>query len=878
MTSVGNGPTGGTTTVEPGSAVGPTAGHRGSSTAATLEAAGATDSSDFWSVPIEALLARLGSMPTGISDDEAARRLALYGPNIAAPRAEWVTLRELGAQFKSPIAILLLAAATLSLALGDRTEGGIILGIFGASALLGFWQEHRASSAVQRLLAMIHTTSTVTRSGRIRDIPLEQVVPGDIVHLAAGANIPGDARLLDAKDLFVDQAALTGESYPAEKHAATSAPDAPIAQRVNAVYLGTHVVSGAATAVVVETGARTEFGAIAARLATLAPPTEFELGVRHFGYLLLEIAMALVIVIFAINVSIDRPVLEALLFTLALAVGLTPQLLPAIVSVTLAQGARRMARERVLVRRLVAIEDLGGMEILCTDKTGTITEGVVTVSGAVDHAGAPSAHVRLLAYLNAAFETGYPNPIDDALRAVPPPGADAYRKDDEVPYDFVRKRLSVVARDGGRRLLITKGALASVLDICDTAEDAQGAVVPLDGVRAAIETAFAELSRQGFRCLGVAYRALSTDHPVNRADETGLTFAGILSLTDPLKAGATESLGALHALGIRLTLVTGDNRHVATRLAREAGLDTSTVCTGDELRHLSEAALVGAAPRIGVFAELDPAQKERVILALRKAGYSVGYLGDGINDAAALHAADVGISVDSATAVTKQAADIVLLEKDLAVLGRGVREGRRAFANTLKYVFITTSANFGNMVSMAVASLFAGFLPLLPSQILLINVLTDAPAMAITSDHLDPEQVQRPRRWDTKGVRHFMVVFGLVSSLFDLLTFALLLAVRAPAPVFRTAWFMESVLSELGILLVIRTRRPFFRSRPGRALFWTSVGVAGLTLLIPFSPLAAVLGFAPLAPGLLLLVAAVVTFYIIGSELTKRMLLRRVIL
>ncbi|HEX6534467.1 MAG TPA: magnesium-translocating P-type ATPase [Gemmatimonadaceae bacterium] len=830
---------------------------------------------ELWSAPERTLLAALRSSASGLSDWEAARRLAALGPNVAAPRRRAGPLRLLAAQFTSPITLLLLAAAVLSLVVGETVDGTIILAILLVSALLGFWQEHRAAGAIDRLLALIRTTATVVRDGRAREVPTEAVVPGDVVRLVAGSSVPGDARLLEANSLFVDQAALTGESYPSDKSAGVMPADTPLAERANTVYLGTHVVSGAGVALVVRTGTATEFGAIAGRLAFRPPETEFEHGVRRFGYLLLDIAMALAIVIFAINVALHRPVLDALLFTLALTVGLTPQLLPAIVSVTLSQGARHMARERVIVRRLASIEDLGGMEILCADKTGTITEGMVAVRGAEDWTGAPSDRARLFAYLNASMETGFPNPIDDALRASPVPGASGWAKTDEVPYDFVRKRLSVAATDGRRRLLITKGAVADVLEACTLAESAAGQLVPIADARAAIAARFEGLSRGGLRCLALAYRELPTEGVARRDDERDLTFLGLLALADPLKPSARASLGELEKLGIRVKLITGDNRHVAARLAADAGLDASRVCTGSEVRRLSEAALVSVASRIDVFAEVEPNQKERIILALKAGGWAVGYLGDGINDAAALHAADVGISVESATDVTKQAADIVLLEKDLGVLGRGVREGRRAFANTLKYVFITASANFGNMFSMAGASLFAAFLPLLPKQILLVNVLSDLPAMAIATDRLDPELVERPRRWDNRGIRRFMLAFGLVSSVFDYLIFGALLLLRVPAAAFRTSWFIESVLSELLILLVIRTRRPLLGSRVGTTLLVMSIVVATATVLLPYSPFAALLGFAPLPPVLVGVIAAIVLLYGAASEVVKRVIFQR---
>ncbi len=832
--------------------------------------------SPFWSEPLPGLFQRLGSSPSGLDVDEAARRLDLHGPNVAAPVRHRGLVRLLAGQFASPITLLLLAAALLSIAVGETTDGLTIVAIIVVSGLLGFWQERRAGDAVEKLLALIRTTTTVVRGGAEREIPVDQVVPGDLVLLTAGSSVPGDARIVTARDLFADQAALTGESFPAEKMTGDAPAAAALADRTNSLFQGTHVVSGTATVLVVRTGRSTEFGAIAARLARRPAETEFERGIRRFGYLLLDVATVLVVTIFAINVALHRPVLDALLFTLALAVGLTPQLLPAIVSVTLAQGAHRMSRHRVIVRRLASIEDLGGMSILCTDKTGTITEGVVAVRGVEDFAGAPSERARLLAYLNAALETGFRNPVDDALRATVADGAADYTKVDEVPYDFVRKRLSVAVEGRGERLLITKGALPNVLDVCERAEDAAGRTFPLSTVRAAIDARFARLCAEGHRCLGVACRTVEGIAPVGRDDERGLTLVGLLVLSDPIKSDARAALDELSALGITVKLITGDHRLVAARAAGEAGLPVGEVLTGSDLRDMTDAALLGAASRTTVFAEVEPNQKERIILALKRAGHAVGFLGDGINDASALHAADVGISVDSASDVTRQAADIVLLEKDLAVLGHGVREGRQAFGNTLKYVFITTSANFGNMFSMAGASLFAAFLPLLPEQILLINVLTDLPAMAIATDRLDAEQVQRPRRWDTRSIRRFMLTFGLVSSLFDYLTFGTLLALGVQATTFRTAWFLESVLSELFILLVIRTRRSFLRSRPGTALLFGSVGVAVFTLLLPYSPLAGPLGFTPLPLRLGLLITGIVALYVAGSEATKRVFFRHV--
>jgi Mg2+-importing ATPase len=529
-----------------------------------------------------------------------------------------------------------------------------------------------------------------------------------------------------------------------------------------------------------------------------------------------------------------------------------------------------MARKGVIVRRLTSIEDIGGITILCTDKTGTLTEGVVSVDATLDMAGNPSNKVRLYAYLNAAFETGFANPIDEAIRREAPPEAAGFQKIDEVPYDFVRKRLSVRVHSGEQRIMITKGALANVLSVCATAEQADGRLCPIGEARGQVLENYETLSRKGYRCLGVAYRIVESDAPIRKESERDLVFLGLVSLFDPLKPGALKSLQQLRELGISVKLITGDNRAVAFKIGGDAGLNVRTIVTGAELRHLTDSALMRRATRVDVFAEVEPNQKERIVLALKKAGRAVGYMGDGINDASALRAADVGISVDTAVDVTKQAADIVLLRKDLGVLADGVREGRRAFANTLKYVFITTSANFGNMFSMAGASLFSTFLPLLPKQILLLNVLSDLPAMAIAADRLDEELIARPRRWDMRAIQRFMITFGLISSLFDYLMFGTLLLLQTSAEVFRTGWFLESVFSEILILLVIRTRRLFFRSRVGWGLLVASIAVSGAVLALPYVPLAAPLGFGPVPLSLLLIIAAILALYVIASEIAKR--------
>ena len=828
------------------------------------------------SMPVEALLERLRATPQGLSGEEARRRLSCQPSRHRSGGRRARALALLAGQFKSPIILLLLAAAALSAFLGDSTDTLIILAIVLVSGLLGFWQEWGAADAVEQLLALVQVRATVLRDGRPAEVAIGEVVPGDVAVLNAGDLIPGDGRILEARDLFVNEAALTGETFPVEKSAGAGPPEAPPARRTDGLFQGTNVVSGTATLLVVQTGGQTEFGRISESLRLRPPESDFEHGIRRFGYLLLEVTLLLVLAIFAINVFLHRPVLESFLFALAIAVGLTPQLLPAIITVNLAHGARRMARQRVIVRRLASIESLGGMDVLCSDKTGTLTEGKVRLLSALDIDGNPSERVGLFAYLNAALQAGYTNPIDRAIVAGQHPDIAGYEKLDEEPYDFARKRLSVLVRQGDRHLIVTKGALGSVLEVCTAAETASGEVVGLDAARPRIDGLAAEYGGRGDRILGVAWRDVGSEAGIGRGDESGMTFLGLLVLDDPLRPGIAETLGRLTALGVTTKLISGDNRLVAAHAARLAGMPATEILTGADLRLMSEEALVRRAGRVAVFAEVEPNQKERIILALKKAGHVVGYLGDGINDAPALHAADVGISVADAVDVAREAAQVVLLEKDLAVLEAGVREGRLTFANTLKYVFMATSANFGNMFSMAAASLFLPFLPLLPKQVLLTNLLTDLPEMTIAADGVDPELVARPRRWDLGFIRRFMVVFGAVSSSFDLLTFLVLLRVLGATPAqFRTGWFVESVVSASLIVLVVRTRRPAFRSRPSRPLLVATLLIVGLTVSIPYTPLAPSLGFEPLPAGFLLALALIVVLYLAAAEASKFVFYRR---
>lgn len=815
----------------------------------------------YWNQPADEVLKQVESTPDGLATAVAAARLEEHGPNLLQTKAKTTPLGLFLNQFKSPIILILLFATIVSAGLKDFVDAIIILLIVLGSAILSFVQEYNASSATEKLQSQIATKTTVLRDGRAQTIPTANVVPGDVVQLSAGSLIPADGRILTARDCFVNQAVLTGETFPVEKQPGVVPANAALTDRTNCVFMGTNVRSGSATAVIVQTGAATTFGQIADRLTVRPPETEFERGIRRLGYLLTEVMLLLVLGIFAFNVFLQKPVLDSLLFSLALAVGLTPQLLPAIININLSKGSQAMAKEGVIVRRLASIEDFGSMDVLCTDKTGTLTLGVVQLDGALDVNGRPSDDTFRAAYLNAHFQTGLSNPLDEAILAHATPDIAACQKLDEIPYDFNRKRLSVIVQDGERPFLITKGALNNVLAICANLNEEQ---------RAAIDRQYTDWSGQGFRVLGVAGKEVAPQPAYSLHDETDLTFSGFLLFFDPPKDGVTETIADLAELGVGLKIITGDNKLVAQHTAVTIGLAVTGVVTGADLDATGADALPQLVEKANLFAEVDPNQKESIILALQKMGHVVGYMGDGVNDAPSLHTADVGISVDDAVDVAKDAADFVLLRKDLSVLHQGIIQGRTTFANTLKYVFMATSANFGNMFSMAGASLLLPFLPMLPKQILLINFLTDLPEMTIANDRVDDVYVRQPHRWDIGFIRRFMLVFGPLSSVFDFATFGVLYWwLKADQATFHTGWFIESVLSASLVVFVLRTRRPFWRSRPARPLLLMTAVVGLIALALPYTPLATVLGFTPLPLTTLLILAAIIAAYFAAAELTK---------
>jgi Mg2+-importing ATPase len=822
----------------------------------------------YWAIEPAELFRRLHSGSEGLSSADAAARLRELGRNELAQERRLSRLRTLWNQVRSPLLLLLVFAAVVAAAAGEWGDAAIVLAIVLATVGIGYKREYSAQTAVAALRARVKTRTSVLRDGQSQPAPIEEVVPGDVVLLSAGSLVPADAVVLDAMDCHVSEAVLTGESFPVEKQPGVTAPGAPVSRRTNCVFLGTNVRSGTARCLVVATGPATEFGTIAHRLSLRPPETEFDRGVRRFGYLLTSAMLIIVFLVFVAHMFRGRPPVETLLFSIALAVGLSPELLPAILGVNLARGAEMMARHGVLVRRLNAIENLGSMDVLCTDKTGTLTEGVVQVEGAHDPGGAHADGVLELAAVNAALETGLPSPLDDAILEARTPDLSRLRKLAEIPFDFVRKRVSVVVEGPDGIQLVTKGAFQHVLEVSARLPDG----TPLAGQpRIELERRYDEWSRRGIRVLAVATRSLPAKTEFGRGDEHELTFRGLVTFLDRPKQGATEAITALARLGVSVKLITGDSRLVAEHLAGLVGLPATRVLTGADLDELHDEALWHAAERTDLFVEVDPNQKERIILSLKKMGHIVGFLGDGVNDAPAMHAADTSLSVEQAVDVAREAADFVLLERDLDVIRRGVEEGRKTFANTLKYVLTATSANLGNMISMAAASLFLPFLPLLPGQILLNNFLSDVPALGIAGDTVDPELVERPRRWDIRFIGRFMVEFGVLSSVFDVLTFGALLGLFQATPeLFRTGWFIESLLTALVIALVVRTRRPFYRSRPGNVLLVSTLALIPAVFVIPFVPPLGVLGFVPLPASLLATIAVITALYVLAAERMKR--------
>jgi Mg2+-importing ATPase len=790
-----------------------------------------------WTELADRLLAQLGTTRAGLSTAEAQSRLARHGPNIASTIRQSPRWVQFAARFRSPLVIILLVASGLSAATGDVASFVIVVAIVTISITLDFVQEVRAQNAVEALRRSVAVQATVRRDGAGISVPTDQLVPGDVVEMIAGDLVPADSRLLESRDLFVNQALLTGEPYPAEKHAGDAALGAENpAGASNAVFAGTSVISGTATILVCRTGAQTALGRLAASLAEKPPATAFAVGIRRFGMLIMWLTVLMVLFVLVVNISFHRPVLESLMFALALAVGLTPELLPMIVTVTLARSAMDLARRKVIVKRLSAIHDLGAMDVLCTDKTGTLTEATIKLVHVIDGYGAESDRAYAYAHVNSRFESGMKSPLDEAILSARPFDMAGWRKIDEVPFDFERRRVSVlVEHDAGRRLIV-KGAPEDLLRLCGQYEDASGAAQPLDAeARRAFEATLDALGAEGFRALAIAGRVVDGSHETAAVtDETDLAFSGFAVFLDPPKASAGTTIQAMASAGVSVKVLTGDNELVARHVFAEIGVAVTGVITGDALTHLSEEALIGQLSRVNLFCRVNPQQKLRILLALKRLGHVVGFMGDGINDAPALHAADVGISVDGAADVARASADLILLEHDLSVVRDAVVHGRGAVQNVSKYVLMGSSSNFGNMFSMAGAALFLPFLPMLPIQVLLNNLLYDVSEIAIPFDRVDPEATAQPVKWDVRLIERFMLVFGPVSSVFDFLTFyALLHLFGAGEALFQTGWFVESITTQVLVVFAIRTRRRFFRSRPHRFLVATAAGTVGVAIVLP---------------------------------------------
>jgi Mg2+-importing ATPase len=833
----------------------------------------------FWNRPQGELLGLLRATAAGLTSEEAKRRLHLHGPNSLVRERRFAALLSLVRFFANPLVIILLVASAVSLSLGDRVGGLIIIAMVLLSVLLSFFMEFQARHAVEEIRQQVATMASVLRDGREQELPIAELVPGDVVRLKAGDLVPADACLLEAKDLHVRESALTGESLPVEK----SAKDLPLGKHpvgdaINSVFLGTAVQTGMASAVIACTGRDTVFGKIAERLAARPPETEFGRGIRHFGLMITRVIMLLVLFVLLVNIVLHRPLLESFLFSVALAVGMTPEMMPMIITVTLARGARRMTRKKVLVKQLAAIEDFGSIEILCSDKTGTLTEGEIVLDRHVNVQGGDDESVLQLIYLNSHFEAGIKSPLDAAILQHELPSIVEYEKVDEIPFDFTRKRLSVVVRHGDAHLLITKGEVESVLSICQ-AVNVDGTPQQFDDSRRAEAAAtFQQLSADGYRTLGVAVLKVDKQDVYTMAAERDMTLVGFAAFLDPPKEGILSVLEALKQNGVSVVIMTGDNQYVTQKVARDVGLAVDRIVTGNDVDTMDDAALAFQAENGAIFVRVSPEQKNRVILALKARGHVVGYVGDGINDAPSLHTADVGISVVNGVEVAKDAAKIILLEKDLGVLNDGIVEGRRCFANIMKYIIMGTSSNFGNMFSMAAASLFLPFLPMLPTQILLNNFLYDSSQISIPSDNVDSALLRRPKRWQIGFILRFMTIIGPISSIYDFLTFGILLWVfhaSTNAPLFHTGWFVESLATQTLVVFVIRTTGSPLRSRPSRSLLISVLAVVAAAVVLPYTPLGALLRFVPLPAPLLAVIAGLALTYLLLVQAVKTWFYRR---
>lgn len=821
------------------------------------------------SLPIEGAFAALHSAPTGLDDSEAQRRLTQYGPNEPVARRADSLVAQVLRRFSNPLVLILMFASVISAFTRDFANATIIFTIVVLSVAIDVVQTRRSARAAEALKARIAQTATVIRNGVEREIPRREVVQGDVVRLTAGDMVPADARVIASNDLHVNEASLTGESFPIEK----------AADRADActLFMGSSVVSGMGTALVFATGLHTAFGDIARQLARRPPPTEFERGIARFGTFILKTVVFLVLFVFVVAAVRGRDPLESLLFAVALAVGLTPEGLPMITTLTLTKGALRMARVKVIVKNLAAIQNFGSIDVLCSDKTGTLTTGEMSLDVHVDPLGTTSERPLFLTYVNSHFQTGVDNPLDAAVLRHDPPDISGLEKVDEMPFDFERRRLSVVVRKAQEVLLVTKGAPEDVLAI-STAYEVDGKTIALDQeARSRIAGTYEELGRKGYRVLAVASARLPLRASYSKEDERDLSLAGFAAFVDPPRPDAADTLLALRKQGVYVKVLTGDSEQVAAHICEKVAIHTKHMLTGREIDVMSDPALAQRAERTPVFARVSPAQKTRILHALRARGHVVGFLGDGINDSPSLHAADVGISVTNAVDVAKDAAEIILLEPDLRVLLDGVIEGRKAFGNVMKYLLMGTSSNFGNMLSMAGAAVVLPFLPMLPTQILLNNVLYDLAQLTIPMDRVDETLVRKPRRWDIDAIRRVMLFIGPISSIYDFLTFYVLLKLfHASEALFHTGWFVESLATQTLVIFVIRTAGPALKSRPSLPLATTTLAVVALSLALPFTAVGRLFGFVALPGSFFVFLAVATGTYLVLVEIAKRLLFAKV--
>ncbi len=821
----------------------------------------------FWDKTTSFWMNHFNTNENGYSNEQVDDLSSQNKPQAVSENTFIFDLKTFIGQFKSPLMLLLIAAVLLSAFLGDTSDVFIILFIVLSTGTLSFFQERNAQNIVKKLQSLLAHQCMVFRNGKAYEIPSKQLLPGDLVVFSAGDLIPADCLIMDCNELHVNESSLTGESFPVRKNSEQTAAESSLSQRSNCLWMGTNVISGSAKAIVIHTNEQTLFNQIVVR-SHVNMPTSFEKGINDFGLFLMKITLVLALFIFGVNMYFHENLFDAGLFALALAVGMAPELLPAITTIAMSAGAKRLLAKKVIVKKLNAIQNLGEINLLCTDKTGTLTAGNIAIHEIVNAWGKPDKTVEDYACWNACLEGGYSNPIDKALKNYHSANSILPVKLAELPYDFNRKRLSILVQQSACNLIVTKGAFAEIISICTHVKSKTEQVENISEHLDTIKKLFEQFASKGFRVIALSYKE-SNSNNLTISDESNMLFGGFVLLSDPVKEGIQITLKQLNELGIGLKIITGDNQLVAHALGTQLGIENPKVLSGTKLAAAAPEAIPMLVNEHQIFAEIDPQQKEQIILAL-KHNHSVAYMGDGINDVAALHAADIGISVENAVDIAKEAADFVLLEKNLDVLIEGIKEGRKTFANTLKYIFINTGSTFGNMFSVAGASLLLPFLPMLPKQILLTNFITDFPYLSIASDNVDDQQLKKPGKWNIKTIRNYMVIFGLHSSIFDMLTFFILWkGLQVTEHGFQTAWFVESILTELFILFIIRTHQNFFKSLPGKWLFIMSAIGLITTFILPYIPLSERLGLVPLPIWQMGILIGIVTCYILTADLLK---------